>query len=284
MTQASEAATGRRPHARAGCQAATSRPTARATSNEPSSRATWTWRRGRRRGGPGPPARAGSGPRRTAPSGSPLTGSPRTAARAERRARRRPAGLGSNASTMAALRSGTGSASRTRTIRWRVASSSDQAVQARHPARWVSTGPSGTPAARRRAGPTGPLGLRRTPWQGWSSDYPVWFPATRLDRRWTSSRRWRWRRRRGDRVAVTAFVRRTPARGVAGLRPARRAAREADDLTQEVYLRALPALARFRADASARDLAPADRPARVRRPRAPGHPVPGAARSPGAAR
>jgi RNA polymerase sigma-70 factor (ECF subfamily) len=55
----------------------------------------------------------------------------------------------------------------------------------------------------------------------------------------------------GDRAAVAAFVRRTQPevwrfcarlgdRGVA------------DDLTQEVYLRALPALARFRADASAR--------------------------------
>ena len=55
----------------------------------------------------------------------------------------------------------------------------------------------------------------------------------------------------GDRVAVAAFVRRTQpdvwrfcARlGDPGM---------ADDLTQEVYLRALPALARFRADASAR--------------------------------
>lgn len=55
----------------------------------------------------------------------------------------------------------------------------------------------------------------------------------------------------GDRVAVTAFVRRT--------QPdvwrvcARLGDREsADDLTQEVYLRALPALERFRGDSSAR--------------------------------
>jgi RNA polymerase sigma-70 factor (ECF subfamily) len=55
----------------------------------------------------------------------------------------------------------------------------------------------------------------------------------------------------GDRAAVTAFVRRTQSevwRVCARLGD--RA--DADDLTQEVYLRALPALARFRADASAR--------------------------------
>jgi len=55
----------------------------------------------------------------------------------------------------------------------------------------------------------------------------------------------------GDRVAMTAFVRRTQPEvwrlcSRLGDRDA------ADDLTQEVYLRALPALARFRADASAR--------------------------------
>lgn len=55
----------------------------------------------------------------------------------------------------------------------------------------------------------------------------------------------------GDRVAMTAFVRRTQPEvwrlcSRLGDRDA------APDLTQEVYLRALPALARFRADASAR--------------------------------
>ncbi|MEO6318948.1 MAG: sigma-70 family RNA polymerase sigma factor [Acidimicrobiales bacterium] len=55
----------------------------------------------------------------------------------------------------------------------------------------------------------------------------------------------------GDRVALTAFVGRTQSEvwrlcGRLGDRA------EADDLTQEVYLRALPAMARFRADASAR--------------------------------
>ncbi len=55
----------------------------------------------------------------------------------------------------------------------------------------------------------------------------------------------------GDPVAMTAFVRRTQPEvwrlcARLGDRP------DADDLTQEVYLRALPALARFRADASAR--------------------------------
>ena len=55
----------------------------------------------------------------------------------------------------------------------------------------------------------------------------------------------------GDRVATTAFVRRTqPEVWRVCARLGSRA--EADDLTQEVYLRALPALARFRGDASAR--------------------------------
>lgn len=55
----------------------------------------------------------------------------------------------------------------------------------------------------------------------------------------------------GDRVAMTAFVRRTqPEVWRVCARLGDRA--EADDLTQEVYLRALPALVRFRADASAR--------------------------------
>lgn len=55
----------------------------------------------------------------------------------------------------------------------------------------------------------------------------------------------------GDRVALTAFVRRTQPEVW------RVCARlgdhvHADDLTQEVYLRALPALVRFRGDSSAR--------------------------------
>ena len=55
----------------------------------------------------------------------------------------------------------------------------------------------------------------------------------------------------GDRVAMTAFVRSTqPEVWRVCARLGDRDA--ADDLTQEVYLRALPALARFRADASAR--------------------------------
>jgi RNA polymerase sigma-70 factor (ECF subfamily) len=55
----------------------------------------------------------------------------------------------------------------------------------------------------------------------------------------------------GDRVAMTAFVRRSqPEVWRVCVRLGDRA--DADDLTQEVYLRALPALARFRADASAR--------------------------------
>lgn len=55
----------------------------------------------------------------------------------------------------------------------------------------------------------------------------------------------------GDRVAMTAFVRRTqPEVWRVCARLGDRV--DADDLTQEVYLRALPALARFRGDASAR--------------------------------
>lgn len=55
----------------------------------------------------------------------------------------------------------------------------------------------------------------------------------------------------GDRVAIAAFVRRSqPEVWRVCARLGSRA--DADDLTQEVYLRALPALARFRGDASAR--------------------------------
>src|SRR3546814_14476952 len=65
----------------------------------------------------------------------------------------------------------------------------------------------------------------------------------------------------GDRVALTAFVRRTQPEvwrlcARLGDRP------DADDLTSEVYLRALPALAPFPGDASARpSLPPLPRPA-----------------------
>jgi RNA polymerase sigma-70 factor (ECF subfamily) len=55
----------------------------------------------------------------------------------------------------------------------------------------------------------------------------------------------------GDRVAVTAFVRRTQPE-VWRVCSRLGGREDADDLTQEVYLRALPALARFRAEASAR--------------------------------
>lgn len=56
---------------------------------------------------------------------------------------------------------------------------------------------------------------------------------------------------RGDPVAVTAFVRRTqPDVWRLCARLGDRAS--ADDLTQEVYLRALPALERFRGESSAR--------------------------------
>jgi RNA polymerase sigma-70 factor (ECF subfamily) len=55
----------------------------------------------------------------------------------------------------------------------------------------------------------------------------------------------------GDRVALAAFVRQTQPE-VWSLCARLGDRREADDLTQEVYLRALPALARFRGEASAR--------------------------------
>ncbi|MFL6205260.1 MAG: sigma-70 family RNA polymerase sigma factor [Acidimicrobiales bacterium] len=55
----------------------------------------------------------------------------------------------------------------------------------------------------------------------------------------------------GDHLAATAFVRRTqPEVWRVCVRLGDRA--DADDLTQEVYLRALPALAAFRGDSSAR--------------------------------
>lgn len=55
----------------------------------------------------------------------------------------------------------------------------------------------------------------------------------------------------GDRVALTAFVRQTQA-DVWRLCSRLGDAGSADDLTQDVYLRALPALRRFRGESSAR--------------------------------
>jgi RNA polymerase sigma-70 factor (ECF subfamily) len=55
----------------------------------------------------------------------------------------------------------------------------------------------------------------------------------------------------GDRVAITAFVRQTQA-DVWRLCARLGDPDAADDLTQEVYLRALPALARFRGESSVR--------------------------------
>src|SRR3546814_18106821 len=64
----------------------------------------------------------------------------------------------------------------------------------------------------------------------------------------------------GDRVALTAFVRRTQPE-VWRLCARLGDRQDADDLTSEVYLRALPALARIRGDASARPwLLPIARP------------------------
>ena len=87
----------------------------------------------------------------------------------------------------------------------------------------------------------------------------------------------------GDRVATTAFVRRTqPEVWRVCARLGDRA--DADDLTQEVYLRALPALAAFRGESSARtwllQIARYVCADHVRRP----HPSPVAAGSAGAAR
>lgn len=86
--------------------------------------------------------------------------------------------------------------------------------------------------------------------RGWSPDWVGWFPTdqtapvddlTALALAAAA----------GDRVAMTAFVRRTqPEVWRVCARLGDRV--DADDLTQEVYARALPALARFRADASAR--------------------------------
>ena len=58
--------------------------------------------------------------------------------------------------------------------------------------------------------------------------------------------------RDGDRLALSVFVRRTQGDVWRLCRRLGSGAAPADDLTQEVYLRALGALPRFRADASAR--------------------------------
>jgi RNA polymerase sigma-70 factor, ECF subfamily len=84
----------------------------------------------------------------------------------------------------------------------------------------------------------------------WSPDWARWFPADQT-RGVDDLTALALAAAAGDRVATTAFVRRTQPevwRVCARLGdPA-----DADDLTQEVYLRALPALSGFRADASAR--------------------------------
>jgi RNA polymerase sigma-70 factor (ECF subfamily) len=85
---------------------------------------------------------------------------------------------------------------------------------------------------------------------GWSSDYPGWFPLDQ-NLRVDDLTRMALAAGSGDRVALTAFVRRTqPEVWRVCARLGDRA--EADDLTQEVYLRALPSLPSFRGDASAR--------------------------------
>ena len=84
----------------------------------------------------------------------------------------------------------------------------------------------------------------------WSPDYPTWFPADET-RGVDDLTRLALAAAGGDRVATTAFVRQTqPDVWRLCARLGDRA--DADDLTQEVYLRALPALARFRGDSSVR--------------------------------
>jgi RNA polymerase sigma-70 factor (ECF subfamily) len=86
--------------------------------------------------------------------------------------------------------------------------------------------------------------------EGGSPDWAGWFPAEQtrsVDDLTVLARA----AAEGDPVATAAFVRRTqPEVWRVCARLGDRA--DADDLTQEVYLRALPALARFRGDASAR--------------------------------
>ena len=87
----------------------------------------------------------------------------------------------------------------------------------------------------------------------------------------------------GDRVATTAFVRRTqPEVWRVCARLGDRD--DADDLTQEVYLRALPCPGGVPRRVVGADLAPADHALRLRRPRARPHPPPVVARSARAAR
>ena len=85
---------------------------------------------------------------------------------------------------------------------------------------------------------------------GWSPDWDGWFPADQT-RAVDDLTALALAAAAGDHLATTAFVRRTqPEVWRVCARLGDRA--DADDLTQEVYLRALPALVRFRADASAR--------------------------------
>ena len=85
---------------------------------------------------------------------------------------------------------------------------------------------------------------------GWSSDCGPWFPTDQT-RRVDDLTELALAAAGGDRVALSAFVRRTQPE-VWRLCARLGDLEAADDLTQEVYLRAIPALSRFRAEASAR--------------------------------
>lgn len=92
--------------------------------------------------------------------------------------------------------------------------------------------------------------MRSQPMRWWSSGCRRWFPIGHT-RGVDDLTRLALAAAEGDRVAVTAFVRRTqPEVWRVCARLGDRI--DADDLTQEVYARALPSLARFRGDASAR--------------------------------
>jgi RNA polymerase sigma-70 factor, ECF subfamily len=85
---------------------------------------------------------------------------------------------------------------------------------------------------------------------GWSLDWAGWFPATRIGSV-DDLTQLAQAAATGDRLALAAFVRRTqPEVWRVCARLGDRD--DADDLTQEVFVRAIPALSRFRADASAR--------------------------------
>lgn len=92
--------------------------------------------------------------------------------------------------------------------------------------------------------------MRSQSMRGWSSDYRFQFPRATLDAVDELTRLAR-AAGEGDRVALTALVRRTqPEVWRLCARLGDRA--DADDLTSEVYLRALPALAGFRGESSVR--------------------------------